>query len=364
MDDLINLELLKQPVSDEFPAGEDLRNDITPTSPYFSLKDVRNNARAAERNALVENEPLLSYSAKWKDILTSVPNILTTQCKDLEFTAWYIEALARTYGFAGLNCGFTVAKILIEEFWGYLYPLPDEDGIETRIAPLIGLNGFEGEGTLLMPIACIPITEHNGEHAYSLWEYEQALEIDRLENDKKKQRLDAGGIELADVLAAVEASSTDFYKQLALDIQQAVASYELLVQVMDEVCEISLPTSHISKRLQSCKEAVDYLAGDRIDEVETVEIVIDESDINVSDEAVTTSINFQLNSRQEAINNLKNIAVFFKKTEPHSPMAYAIEQVVRWSDMTLPDLLSELISDGEARNGYFRLVGIESEEVE
>ncbi len=39
-------------------------------------------------------------------------------------------------------------------------------------------------------------------------------------------------------------------------------------------------------------------------------------------------------------------------------MAYAIEQVVRWSDMALPDLLEELISDGDARKGYFRLAGI------
>ncbi|WP_064604016.1 type VI secretion system protein TssA [Photobacterium sp. J15] len=359
MDDLINLELLKQPVSDEFPAGEDLRNDVTPTSPYFSLKDVRNNARAAERNALVENEPLLSYSAKWKDILTSVPNILTTQCKDLEFAAWYIEALARNYGFAGLNCGFTVAKILIEEFWEYLYPLPDEDGIETRIAPLIGLNGVEGEGTLIIPISCVPITEVHTEQAFSLWEYEQALEIERLDSDRKKQRIGAGGIELKDVLAAAEASSAAFYQQLYRDIESAIDSYTELVKVMDDKCEVSLPTSHISKRLQSCLDAVVYLAGAKLNDDESSgELDNLETENEKQSDTTVATLSVQLNSRQEAIKSLKQIADFFKQTEPHSPMAYAIEQVVRWSDMALPDLLAELISDNEARNGYFRLVGI------
>ncbi len=55
------------------------------------------------------------------------------------------------------------------------------------------------------------------------------------------------------------------------------------------------------------------------------------------------------------------LPIFFRKTEPHSPMSYAIEQVIRWSDLSLPELLQELIQDGEARNGFFKLSGIKTE---
>ena len=70
----------------------------------------------------------------------------------------------------------------------------------------------------------------------------------------------------------------------------------------------------------------------------------------------------QMNSRTQAIEQLDLVAEFFRKTEPHSPMSYAIEQVVRWSGLSLPELLQELITDGDARNGYFKLSGIKTEE--
>ncbi|MGF1725737.1 type VI secretion system protein TssA [Photobacterium nomapromontoriensis] len=357
--DVIDFEALKVPIADNNPTGDDPRNDTSPYSAYFSLKDVRNTARAAERHALVDNEPLFNFSHQWHDILEQVPSILTTQCKDLEFTAWFIEALVRNHGFHGLVVGFKTAAILIEHFWDDLYPLPDADGIETRISPLVGLNGVEGEGTLLMPIACIPITELHGEQAYSLWEYEQALEIDRLDADKKKQRIDMGGVDLQELQAAVKASDAGFYHQLLHDIQDAIQSYSDLVELMDRACGYPLPSSQITKRLQATLNAVMYLAEDKLRVVAPIEestAVSTES--TPSESSPRSGINAQLDTRQEAIANLRLIADFFKKTEPHSPMAYAIDQVVRWSDMALPDLLQELISDGDARKGYFRLVGI------
>ena len=43
-------------------------------------------------------------------------------------------------------------------------------------------------------------------------------------------------------------------------------------------------------------------------------------------------------------------------------MSYAIEQVVRWSELSLPELLQELIVDGDARNGFLKLSGIKTED--
>lgn len=357
--DVIDFDALKAPIADNNPSGDDPRSDTSPYSAYFSLKDVRNTARAAERHALVDNEPLFNFSHQWHDILDQVPSLLTTQCKDLEFTAWFIEALVRNHGFHGLAVGFTTAAILIEHFWDDVYPMPDEDGLETRIAPLVGLNGVEGEGTLLMPIACVPLTEHDGEQAYSLWEYEQALEIDRLDTDKKKHRIDMGGIDLQVLQAAVKASDAAFYQQLHQDIQAAIQAYSELVELMDRVCGDPLPSSQITKRLQACLNAVMYLAEDKLKVVTPSEVAADVDGEAVQPEPSSVpGITAQLQTRQEAIANLTLIADFFKKTEPHSPMAYAIDQVVRWSDMALPDLLEELIADGDARKGYFRLVGI------
>jgi type VI secretion system protein ImpA len=88
------------------------------------------------------------------------------------------------------------------------------------------------------------------------------------------------------------------------------------------------------------------------------------AELNNANDSGQASVNATIQNRMDAIAQLEKIASFFKQTEPHSPMAYGIEQVIRWSEMTLPDLLQELISDKDARTGYFRLTGIRAEQQE
>ena len=69
-----------------------------------------------------------------------------------------------------------------------------------------------------------------------------------------------------------------------------------------------------------------------------------------------------IDSRAEALAELRRLSDFFLKTEPHSPVSYAIRQAVRWSDMSLPELMQELIDDGGARSGFYRLTGVPAPE--
>lgn len=50
-------------------------------------------------------------------------------------------------------------------------------------------------------------------------------------------------------------------------------------------------------------------------------------------------------SREEALAELVRIAAYFRKTEPHSPISYTLEEAVRRARMTLPELLAELAED-------------------
>ncbi|NQZ52359.1 MAG: type VI secretion system protein TssA, partial [Moritella sp.] len=63
-------------------------------------------------------------------------------------------------------------------------------------------------------------------------------------------------------------------------------------------------------------------------------------------------------TRHEAIKALHKIEQYFRTTEPHSPISYAIAQAIRWSELSLPELLAELVSDPSARTDYFKLTGI------
>ena len=58
-------------------------------------------------------------------------------------------------------------------------------------------------------------------------------------------------------------------------------------------------------------------------------------------------------SREDAFQAMLRIAEFFRKTEPHSPVSYTLEELVRRGRMPLTDLIAELIPDEDARRTYF-----------
>jgi type VI secretion system protein ImpA len=63
--------------------------------------------------------------------------------------------------------------------------------------------------------------------------------------------------------------------------------------------------------------------------------------------------------RRAAFRLLEELAAFFRRTEPHSPIAYAIENLVRRGRMSFPELIEELIVDDSARRTYFINAGIQ-----
>ena len=99
---IVDFEQLLAPISEERPTGIDIREDESPTSAYYEIKDARNAARADERNQAAIPEVERQESQHWKSILELAPRILTEQAKDLEVAAWYTEALLRKHGLAGL----------------------------------------------------------------------------------------------------------------------------------------------------------------------------------------------------------------------------------------------------------------------
>jgi type VI secretion system protein ImpA len=52
-----------------------------------------------------------------------------------------------------------------------------------------------------------------------------------------------------------------------------------------------------------------------------------------------------IQSRADAIKRLSDIAEFFRKSEPHSPISYLIQRAVKWGNMPLESWLADVISD-------------------
>ena len=366
---IFDIDSLLADISPDLPCGDDTREDASPHSPYFNLKDLRNQARALERQILAEDD--LPQIQHWKQLATDIPPVLAERSKDLEFVAWYIESLCREHGFAGLTQGFDLARRIIEDHWENLHPQPDEEGLSTRIAPLVGLNGIDGEGTLIQPILSIPLFSCPSLGSFATWHAEQVAEINRMDDGKAMQRIKAGAASPDELAQAVRETPLEALLAIHRGITSAQASFAALSDAMDRVMDGEpQPTTNIRKALERCRSTLMHQAGEQIEralarqntEESAVTVVEGESASADASRSVLDAVQVAIESRSQALDQLRQLSDFFRQTEPHSPVSYAISQAIRWSELSLPELMQELIADSGAREGFCRVTGVPAPE--
>ncbi|MET0270318.1 MAG: type VI secretion system ImpA family N-terminal domain-containing protein, partial [Sphingomonas sp.] len=165
MSDRFAVEDLLAPLAAADGAGPDVRGGGSGGSAlYLAIKDARTDARLAERNAIAsgdaEIDPLMAGLRGWETVRDGATRLFA-ETKDLQVAAWLTEAWLRTDGFPGVAAGFALMAGLIERYWDDgLHPQEDEDGVETRVAPLFGLFGNSDVGTLLQPLKLLPLSDH------------------------------------------------------------------------------------------------------------------------------------------------------------------------------------------------------------
>jgi type VI secretion system protein ImpA len=358
----IDLTNLLDPLSEDNAVGVDVRSDPAPTSDYSRLRDARKSARAAERTNLFDGN-VGAADEHWRTVLDLAPKILKNESKDIEIACWYTEALVRKAGFQGLRDGFTLIRQLVERYWEDIYPLPDEDGIATRVAALTGLNGEGAEGVLIAPIRSVPITEGSSPGPFSFWQYKQALDAQRASDEDTRAEINAkNGFSLDDIQRTVEFTSQAFYIDLRDDVLDALNEYKQISKLLDDYCGMhdSPPTSNITNTLTDIHGAIMHLARLKLPQ----EISHEESEDNGSEASpVTASITSGVvKSRDDAFRQLSQISQFFRQTEPHSPISYVLEKAVKWGNMSLSELIQELIPDSGSRNTYSSLTGVKINE--
>src|SRR5262249_18896495 len=350
---VLDLAKLVAPIPGPKPTGVDLREESYLNAAYYAIKDARNTARAAERQLALDGEESTD-PADWRPVLQFGTEGGAEETRGLEGAADVMEALVRLHGFAGLRDGFRLTRELVEQHWDGLYPQPDEDGLETRVAPLTGLNGDDAEGTLLVPIARVPITEATSVRRLDSIYYQQAFASGKLTDPKvRDQKIAAGTLSLEAFQKAVAESSAPFYKDLVEDLGQCLEEFTQLGAALDARCNgHAPPTSQIRTALESCLDVLKDVARAKLAaapqptaETPTANGAPASAGATASDEALDG-----LRSRDDAFRHLLHVAAFFQRTEPHSIVPYALEQVVRWGRTSLPDLLTELIPDDTPRN--------------
>ncbi|HBF50973.1 MAG TPA: type VI secretion system protein TssA, partial [Massilia sp.] len=66
-----------------------------------------------------------------------------------------------------------------------------------------------------------------------------------------------------------------------------------------------------------------------------------------------------LQSRAQALAQLRAVAEFFRQTEPHSPVAYLADKAASWGEQPLHVWLKTVVKDAAALSHVDELLGIE-----
>jgi type VI secretion system protein ImpA len=351
---VIDIDALLQPISEEAPAGTDPRSDSSPTSLYYRTKDARNAARSAERAAVeIGGAP----PEEWATVTDTATDILGAHGKDLEIAAWLIEALLRQDGFAGLRDGLKVMTGLVTGFWEPCFPELDEDGVEGKVSAVAGLNGSGAVGTLIQPIRLVHITR-GSQGSYSLWNYEQATDLAKVTDATRRQeRIDNGAVTMEQFMESVADTPVSFFAETQADIAEALAALADMSAAFDAVAGMDAPpVSALRELLEEISRSIAHFAADKLaaanyasgSEDTAAEGSVQEGEAGARAAGEATIVVRKIDgygSREEALAELSRIAAYFRKTEPQSPMSYTLDDAVRRARMTLPDLLLELVED-------------------
>ena len=366
--DGFDLDALLAPIPGDAPQGVDVREDYTAQSPYSRLRDARSNARDAEKQAEApdpDGPPPADPVPLWRSLREIGLKLLTEKTKDLEVAAWLAEAFLRSHGLAGLTACSQLITGLAERYWDDVFPLPDDYGMETRVAPVTGLNGNGGGGSLMAPLFKLTLFNRPDGTSIALYQYRASAKLSTLDAQSRQQRIAAGAISFEDIEKEARTFGRAGMARLRDDAAAAVEAWEAMAAVLDEKAGADAPsTSQVRDLLREIAEiAARYAPGaEAVAEARTIDTPADvtgQRPVGGAGVAVNlTGVAERAVTREDALRSLESIAAFFRNTEPHSPLSFTLDEAVRRARMPWLDLLDEVIGDRSVRDTILTALGI------
>jgi type VI secretion system protein ImpA len=335
---MLDLEKLLAPISEATPCGEDMS---------FSAEfDAIADARRSDDPTLEQGDWVADLkSADWSSVIKQCNALLSNKSKDMRVAAWLTEASARTESFAGLAQGYRLIAQLCENYWEPLHP---NDDIEQRIGSLSWLLSNS-----LRWIRELPLIDNGPQGRYGMTDFETARNKRSSSEDSFGETDSRPSMETLDT--ARRGTSYDFYVQLTAAIPDCLSALKELERVADARLGLDGPsfTSLIDQLMSVDRLAKRFArdAGVAVEGAYLEEGSEGEAQQNTSAAVSSGNSGFSgaagdIAGRKQALAELRRVAEYFRRTEPHSPVAYLAERAARWGEMPLHIWLKTVVKEG------------------
>jgi type VI secretion system protein ImpA len=353
---MVDLESLLLPISAEHPTGVDLRL-IAGDTTFRRLGELRRDV-----DATLDPEGQ-GRGADWPAVLRECGVALRERSKDLELAATLTQALARTEGFPGLTAGLRLIRELIDRYWEALHPgCDDEDGIDLaiRARPLAWLGASRD---FLTAVRQIPLAGAPGDSPRSLFDFEQSRRVEeagrRSDRQQYQELIDSGLITGEQWRTAL--GRTPPARLSAL--REAIAACAAELTALGDACESKFGSEaphllDLRNLLEACQAQLDQVGGgdQPADEAVAAATV---GALPAASLAAGGGAAGPIATREQAYRQLRVVAEFLRRTEPHSPVALLIERAVKWGDLPFESLFRDFVKNEDVRGQVQDLLGLQ-----
>ncbi|MES2887649.1 MAG: type VI secretion system protein TssA [Pseudomonadota bacterium] len=344
----MNPEFLLDPISDASPCGEDLS-----FSPEF---DVIIELQREDDATLDQGEWITALkAADWPGVQTQCAELLAHRSKDLRLMVWWAEARAMNDGYSGLQEGLEVCIVLCQRYWDHLHPLPDGADQEERS----GNIGWFLNRIVTLASVC-PVTQgRSGSHNLQQLQRAKALQG---HPDRAAQAGD-DTITLDKFTKALKDTPREFLKATLTTLEACLAALSRWQTLIDVKLGAAGPSFVPAREaLDQAYHEVQRLARE-VGIVQGDKPVATLADSPVPDGTTTSDHPTPqrlgpLRTPEQAFAQLREVAAFFRETQPHSPVAYLAEKAALWGEMPLHEWLRAVIKDGGTLAGLEETLGI------
>lgn len=352
---------LLEPLAPEAPSGEDMS--------FSDEFDAIAHDRRSDDPSLDQGEWKTDIKvADWPKVLRHCEELLASRTKDLRLLGWLTESMTQLRGFAGMADGLSLCAQAADVFWDTIHPLPDDGDQEQRIGNLTWLL------TQVVNLAhARALVDAGPGQRYVLREIEVAR-TRRSNTDPYSNEPPVEGLTAESLSKAINNTPAAFFMDNLIHVRRAQESLKQLQTVIDARLGADGPgfvaarqaledVAHAAERL--ARESGALTSGDA--RVQTNEY--DALGMSSASPATTTTgaqalglsmgVAGPIQSRAQALQQLRLVAEYFRHTEPHSPVAYLADKAVQWGNMPLHVWLRAVLKDGGSLAHVEELLGLE-----
>lgn len=345
---MFSAEQLLLPISNEQPSGVDLA--FSPELDAISL------ARKFDDPSLDQGEWVAELKeADWDFVVRRCAGLLAGSSKDLRLAVWLTEAGAKLYHLRGLSEGLLVLAGLCEKFWDRgLFPEADDGDQEQRIGNLSWILS-----RIPALLRDVPVTGGIG-GAFTTTDFETA----RRQSNQGDSAKAGGGPKLSDMETARRNNSAAFCASFAVDAQDCLEALEKLERIADE--RLGKDSPGFSNARDAVESMLRVMPSTAAAPAPTA--AAPDSGASISAEhghapaaaPAPAGPPGAISTRAQAIDQLRAVAQFFRRTEPHSPVSYFADKAANAADQDLHSWLRSVVKDAGSLAHIEELLGVQA----